>query len=222
MSRPHGFCCGRTSPMTVCSATTKAMAPLGSSRHSATSRTDIRSMGRPRCRLRASRPAHLPARARWQLAPPGRNRQRQAAQFSERCGGQIRRNHLINRPVYGIDSHYEGMIARPEIGGSHVYRLDESSGAASAVITDLIQPNGLAFSPDESISSVGYGASHVRGLPRAIKTYGVAEDGRFLRSRGTLAECEAGFFDGLRVDRGGNIWASSADAVRVSTLRTGR
>ncbi|MCV3243569.1 gluconolactonase [Mesorhizobium robiniae] len=119
-------------------------------------------------------------------------------------------------PVYGIDSHYQGMIARPEIGGSHVYRFDEASGAVSAVITDLIQPNGLAFSPDESILYVSdTGASHVQGLPRAIKIYDVAEDGRSLRPRGTLAECEAGFFDGFRVDRDGNIWASSADAVRV-------
>lgn len=151
MSRPHGFCCGRTSPMTVCCATTKAMAPLASSRHSATSRTDIRSMVKAASSLRASRPAHLPARARWQLAPPGRNRQRQAAQFAERCGGQIRGTIWLTDAVYGIDSHYEGMIARPEIGGSHVYRFDESSGAVSAVITDLIQPNGLAFSPGESI-----------------------------------------------------------------------
>ncbi|RVA17491.1 SMP-30/gluconolactonase/LRE family protein, partial [Mesorhizobium sp. M7A.F.Ca.CA.004.11.2.1] len=119
-------------------------------------------------------------------------------------------------PVYGIDSHYEGMIARPEIGASHVYRFDEATGEVSAVIADLVQPNGLAFSPDESILYVSdTGASHVQGLPRAIKTYDVAADGRSLRSRGTLAECEAGFFDGFRVDRNGNIWASSADAVRV-------
>ncbi|WP_214475390.1 SMP-30/gluconolactonase/LRE family protein [Mesorhizobium sp. dw_380] len=119
-------------------------------------------------------------------------------------------------PVYGIDSNYEGMIAEPEIGGSQVYRFDEATGEVDAVITDLVQPNGLAFSPDENILYLSdTGASHVQGLPRAIKTYDVAENGRSLRSRGTLAECEAGFFDGFRVDRGGNIWASSADAVRV-------
>ncbi|RWN29220.1 MAG: SMP-30/gluconolactonase/LRE family protein [Mesorhizobium sp.] len=119
-------------------------------------------------------------------------------------------------PVYGIDSHYEGMIARAEIGGSHVYRFDETAGEVGVVITDLVQPNGLAFSPDETILYVSdTGASHVQGLPRAIKAYDVAEDGYSLRPRGTLAGCEAGFFDGFRVDRDGNIWASSADAVRV-------
>ncbi|RRI06517.1 SMP-30/gluconolactonase/LRE family protein [Mesorhizobium tamadayense] len=119
-------------------------------------------------------------------------------------------------PIYGIDSHYEGMIAQPEIGGSYVYRFDKANGEIAAVITDLVQPNGLAFSPDETILYVSdTGASHVQGVPCAIKAYDLAEDSRSARARGTLAECDAGFFDGFRVDRGGNLWASSADAVRV-------
>ncbi|MER8701943.1 MULTISPECIES: SMP-30/gluconolactonase/LRE family protein [unclassified Mesorhizobium] len=119
-------------------------------------------------------------------------------------------------PVYGIESHYEGKIARAEIGGSHVYRFDELSGEVSAVVTDMVQPNGLAFSPDETILYVSEsGASHVPGLPRAIKAYDLAVDGRSARAGGIFAECGAGLFDGFRVGRDGNIWASSADSVRV-------
>ncbi|UVK36059.1 SMP-30/gluconolactonase/LRE family protein [Mesorhizobium sp. AR10] len=119
-------------------------------------------------------------------------------------------------PVYGIEGHYEGTVAASEIGGSHVYRFDEATGAVSAVITDLVQPNGLSFSPDEKILYVSdTGASHVPGLPRAIMAYDLAEDGFSARARGVFAECEAGMFDGFRVDQGGNIWASSADSVRV-------
>ncbi|MBZ9705623.1 SMP-30/gluconolactonase/LRE family protein [Mesorhizobium sp. ESP7-2] len=119
-------------------------------------------------------------------------------------------------PVYGIDSHYEGKIANPEIGGSHVYRFDEAAGELTTVITDRVQPNGLAFSPDEKILYVSdTGASHVPGLPRAIHAYGLADNGRSVRASDIFAECRAGMFDGFRVDRDGNIWASSADSVRV-------
>lgn len=119
-------------------------------------------------------------------------------------------------PVYGIEGYYEGTISRPEIGGSYVYRFDEAAGEATAIVTDLVQPNGLAFSPDEKILYISdSGESHVPGLPRAIRAYDVAADGSSTQARGIFAECEAGIFDGFRVDRDGNIWASSADSVRV-------
>ncbi|MEL7209987.1 MAG: SMP-30/gluconolactonase/LRE family protein, partial [Actinomycetota bacterium] len=54
-------------------------------------------------------------------------------------------------PTYGIDSEYEGDAARSEIGASYVYRVDPEDGAVQAVVTDMVKPNGLAFSPDESI-----------------------------------------------------------------------
>ena len=53
-------------------------------------------------------------------------------------------------PTYGIDTDYEGDKAESEIGSSQVYRVDPSSGDVEAVVTDMVQPNGLAFSLDES------------------------------------------------------------------------
>ncbi|WP_413989335.1 SMP-30/gluconolactonase/LRE family protein [Labrys okinawensis] len=119
-------------------------------------------------------------------------------------------------PTYGIDSHYEGHAASSEIGACHVYRLDPDTGTLTAVITDRVCPNGLAFSPDESILYVAdTGASHVPGLPKAIYAYRM--DGHDVAggSVNTFATCDAGFFDGFRVDRAGNLWTSSADAVLV-------
>ena len=52
-------------------------------------------------------------------------------------------------PSYGIDSEYEGDAAESEIGASNVYRIDPDDGAVTLVIDDLVQPNGIAFSPDE-------------------------------------------------------------------------
>ena len=53
-------------------------------------------------------------------------------------------------PTYGIDSDYEGQQSPSEIGASNVYRIDGSSGAITRVVSDRVQPNGLAFSPDET------------------------------------------------------------------------
>lgn len=119
-------------------------------------------------------------------------------------------------PTYGIDSNYEGHAAASEIGASHVYRIDAATGAVRPVVTDRIKPNGLAFSPDESVLYVAdTGASHVPGLPRAIHAYDLDSSGTVVGGPRTFAVCEAGFFDGFRVDRDGNIWASSADSIRV-------
>lgn len=116
-------------------------------------------------------------------------------------------------PTYGIDSEYEGDKARAEIDGSYVYRLDPDTGALSAVITDMVKPNGLAFSPDESLLYVAdTGATHVENGPRHIRTYTVHEDGT-LSGGEVFATCDIGLFDGFRVDIHGNIWTSAGDGV---------
>ncbi|SHO65644.1 gluconolactonase [Pseudoxanthobacter soli DSM 19599] len=119
-------------------------------------------------------------------------------------------------PTYGIDSDYEGYIMPSEQDGAHVYRLDPASGALTRVITDMVQPNGLAFSPDESLLYVAdTGATHVPAMKGEMRVYPVAADGASVGEGRPFATCGAGLFDGFRVDRHGNIWASSEDSVRV-------
>jgi gluconolactonase len=119
-------------------------------------------------------------------------------------------------PTYGIDSHYEGHAAESEIGRANVYRIDPRDGAVTAVITDMVRPNGLAFSPDESLLYVSdTGATHAPGLPRAIHAYEVGPGGATVSGGRVFAECDAGFFNGFRVDRHGSLWTSSADSVRA-------
>jgi gluconolactonase len=118
-------------------------------------------------------------------------------------------------PTYGIDSDYEGDRAESEIGASNVYRIDPD-GTVTAVITDMVRPNGLAFSPDCSELYVAdTGMSHVgRACPPDIRAYPVAADGRSLAGPSrTFATCDNGLFDGFRVDRAGNVWASAGDGV---------
>lgn len=117
-------------------------------------------------------------------------------------------------PSYGIDGDYEGERAESEIGGSHVYRIDPSTGRVEAMIRDRVQPNGLAFSPDESILYVvDTGASHVPGLPVSIHAYPVEADGRRLGAPSLFATCPDGFYDGFRVDVLGNVWTSAGHSV---------
>jgi gluconolactonase len=118
-------------------------------------------------------------------------------------------------PAYGIDTDYEGDRAEQEIEGCHVYRVDAKSGAVAAVITDMVRPNGIAFSPDEKHLYVAdTGATHKReDGPRHIRRFTVDADGAKLSDGEIFAESTAGLFDGFRVDRNGRIWTSTAEGV---------
>lgn len=116
-------------------------------------------------------------------------------------------------PSYGIDFDYEGDAAPSEIGACHVYRVDAAGGEVHAVATDFAKPNGLAFSPDERFLYIAdTGFSHGPQYPRHIRRLRV-EGGTLLDSE-VFATCDVGMFDGLRVDRHGNVWTSAGDGVR--------
>jgi gluconolactonase len=117
-------------------------------------------------------------------------------------------------PSYGIDSDYEGHAAPRETDGCHVWRLDPESGSLTAVGTNFVQPNGLAFSPDERLLYVvDTGATHLPGGPRHIRRFSVDLDGAGLSCGEVFAVCSVGFHDGLRIDTNGNLWVSAADGV---------
>ena len=117
-------------------------------------------------------------------------------------------------PAYGIDTDYEGDRAEQEIEGCHVYRVDAKSGAVTAVITDMVRPNGIAFSPDEKYLYVAdTGATHKEDGPRHIRRFTVDANGAGCRaarsSRSPQRVCSTVF----RVDRNGRIWTSTAEGV---------
>jgi gluconolactonase len=117
-------------------------------------------------------------------------------------------------PTYGIDSDYEGRRSPSEIGACNVYRVDPSTGAVAAVVTDMVRPNGLAFSPDETKLYVAdTGISHDAAVSPDIRVYDVAPDGATLGAGRCFATCPSGVFDGFRVDEFGNLWCSSDAGV---------
>ena len=117
-------------------------------------------------------------------------------------------------PSFGILGHYEGHKAEAELP-THVYRWHE--GELSVVAEGIHQPNGLAFSPDESILYI----VESRSVPRKVLAYDV-KAGKALANRRVLIDAgPAGTPDGFRVDVDGNLWcgwgmgAEGLDGVHV-------
>ena len=123
-------------------------------------------------------------------------------------------------PTYGIDSDYEGDHAESEIGSSQVYRVDPSSGDVEAVVTDMVKPNGLAFSLDESkLYVVDTGRTHGAQNPAHMRVFDVGKK-TGCRAVASLPIATAGLFDGFRLDESGRIWTSAGG--RHPLLRSGR
>jgi gluconolactonase len=103
-------------------------------------------------------------------------------------------------PSFGILGWYEGAKSEPELP-TNVYRLD-ATGKATVVAEGISQPNGLAFSPDESILYI----VESRAVPRKILAYDVV-NGVSLANRRVLIDAgPKGTPDGFRVDMDGNLW----------------
>jgi gluconolactonase len=87
------------------------------------------------------------------------------------------------------------------------------------MIDDFIGPNGLAFSPDESVLYV----VESRSTPRRIFAFDVQDGGRRLANQRDLIDAGPGTPDGFRVDVGGNLWCGwgmgtdELDGVRIFT-----
>ena len=104
-------------------------------------------------------------------------------------------------PVFGILGNYEGYKAEAALPEA-VYRLDPETGALEVMADDIKAPNGLAFSPDESVLYI----VESRGVPvRRILAYDVSPEGRLSNKRMLIdaGDCTP---DGLRVDVAGNLW----------------
>jgi gluconolactonase len=101
-------------------------------------------------------------------------------------------------PTFGVLGWYEGAKAEPELA-TNVYRID-AAGALSVAAEGINQPNGLAFSPDESILYI----VESRSVPRKILAFDVKQNA--LSNRRVLIEAGPGTPDGFRVDVEGNLW----------------
>ena len=115
-------------------------------------------------------------------------------------------------PHYGIATDYEGYRSEQELS-CNVYRVDPTDGAMEAVATDFQCPNGLAFSPDESLLYISdTGAAYDPSAERHIRVFDVV-DGCSLRRGDVFHKVDVGVSDGIRLDSDGNVWSSAGDGV---------
>ena len=109
-------------------------------------------------------------------------------------------------PPYGISPE------ESEIGFNGVYRID-ADGSVTLIESDFGRPNGLAFSPDESVLYVD---DTERRNVRAFNLgsdFGLTNDRMFINM-----DVEAtGSPDGMKVDTQGNLYITGAGGVWVVT-----
>ncbi|BAY10000.1 SMP-30/gluconolactonase/LRE family protein [Calothrix sp. NIES-2098] len=120
-------------------------------------------------------------------------------------------------PPYGITEPNQGYGGEQEQPGSYVYRLDPVTGEIYPVVTDMVRPNGLCFSPDENLLYVSDTAAfNIPGGPHHVRVYEVV-GGQWAKNGRLFAVIEPGQPDGFRVDEYGNVFISSEDSVQVYT-----
>jgi gluconolactonase len=104
-------------------------------------------------------------------------------------------------PPFGLLGYYEGHLAEQELP-MHVYRVGGTSGEMTVVESEVNRPNGLCFSPDESLLYLVESGS----TPRNVYVYDVVDGGRRIANRRKLIDVGPGTPDGMRCDIDGNLW----------------
>ena len=129
-----------------------------------------------------------------------------------------------DRTVWFTDPNYgeiQGFKGAPEVG-AYVYRHNPATGETSVAADSFNKPNGLAFSPDESVLYItDTGANQAPGtyfvgLPHHVRAFDV-HDGRHLRNERLFAVVSPGVPDGIKLDTQGHVYTSSATGVQVFT-----
>jgi gluconolactonase len=120
-------------------------------------------------------------------------------------------------PPYGIASDHEGHKAKSELGTNCVFCFDPRSARLTVVSDWVEEPNGLAFSADETMLYVSDTSAAMRKDGAGyhhIAAFDVGP-GNTLSTPRVFAVIEPGLADGFRLDEQGWIYTSSADSVQV-------
>ena len=118
-------------------------------------------------------------------------------------------------PDYGRWDHPVGVHRKFELGFQGVFLVPAGGGATRLVVAkdEFDQPNGLCFSPDESVL-------YINDL-HGVRAFDVASDGSLSRPRtlhegmGDTENPGRGNPDGMRCDELGNIWCTARGGVWV-------
>lgn len=118
-------------------------------------------------------------------------------------------------PPFGLTQPEEGCGGEQEQPGSFVFRFDPATGDISAVITNMMRPNGLAFSPDERLLYVSDTSAYERpDMYHDILVYRVVDGLSAVRHK-VFAVVSPGQPDGICIDAQGNVFTSAQDGIHV-------
>jgi sugar lactone lactonase YvrE len=106
--------------------------------------------------------------------------------------------------IYFTDPPYGITGSQGELGFSGVYRVTSSAEAPQLLVKDLQKPNGIAFSPDESLLYVA-DTDAGRVMAYDVQADGTLANGRVLiQNQGTITP------DGIEVDSAGNLYIAGS------------
>ena len=119
-------------------------------------------------------------------------------------------------PDYGRWNDRIGQERTRELGFKGLYRVPPDGGEIELLVDEdeFDQPNGLCFSPDESLL-------YVNDTPRArVKVFDVEVDGSLSSGRVLLGEIGTGVIgegivDGMECDEHGNVWVTGPSGLWV-------
>ena len=128
----------------------------------------------------------------------------------------LRPNDVIVKSDGSIYFTDPGGNAAPEqwdVTISGVYRVSPDLGSMSLIIDDMVRPNGLAFSPDESTL---YVADTRR---RHVRAYQMQANGTIAKETSRvfvdLGGTEPGVPDGIKVDAEGNVYSGGSGGLYI-------
>jgi len=113
-------------------------------------------------------------------------------------------------PDFGRLEYY-GLLREKELDFQGVYRIDPGDNSLRLLIDDFGEPNGLCFSPDESLLYINDTANgHIRVFEVTVDG-GIANDRLFAEVTGD----GDGAADGLKSDTEGNVYCTGPGGIHV-------
>ncbi len=114
-------------------------------------------------------------------------------------------------PPFGIMNDRIGARAPQELDFAGVWRVSPDGATLTPVATDMVAPNGLAFSPDESLLYVDDSRQGI------IKVHDVRKDGTLVSGRvfAKLTGDGPGVPDGMKADQEGNVYCTGPGGVYI-------
>ncbi len=115
--------------------------------------------------------------------------------------------------VYFSDPMGNAVPDQTDLGYAGVYRVSPDLGTITLLVNDFITPNGLAFSPDESVLYIN------DSRRRHIRAFDMVSNGTLARQTdrvfADLGGAEPGVPDGMKVDSAGNVYCGGSGGIWI-------